>query len=148
MLKFLQSKKGSSVPGSFLMVILVSVMMLSAAAYFSYETTQYRFISITNKAMDQVLVSGYMSAEVRNQLYDDLKSIGMKDRNDVIITTVPASVAQGNANNLVPRGDTITMTVIYDNPHYLGSILQFIIPGTDPDKFIIGHKMEGMCERW
>lgn len=131
-----------------MLVILVSMLILSMSAYFSYEINMYRFVSIATSTMDSVLVEGQLTNEAKDSLLSALSDIGMTDASSIQIEASPSAVNDGLEATYAKRGEIITLKIIYTKPHFLGNVMAFVMPGTDVNKFLIGHKMEGMSEKW
>lgn len=144
----LLNKNGASVITMFILAILACTIFLSLGAYFSYEINQNRFINIANRSMDKILVEGQLTSTDRAELISSLSNIGMTETSKIIIEGTPLAAFDASDSTYSKRGTNITFTVIYDKPHYIANLMAMFRPGTDKDKYRIGHKMEGMSEKW
>lgn len=141
------SKKGASVITMFFLAILTVTVVFALSSYFSYEINQNRFITVVNRTMDKVLVQGQLTNADRTELTDALAGIGMVDSGLVDISGSPAEAFDLNDSTFAVRGTSITMTVIYNKPHYIANVISILRPGVDKNKYRIGHKMVGMSEK-
>lgn len=142
------NKDGASVITMFFIALLTITVVFAMASYFSYEMNQNRFITITSRTMDKVLVKGQLTNADRNEMYEALATIGMTDQSRVLITGSPVEAFDVSDATYAKRGQSITMTVIYDKPHFIANMVSILNPGADKSRYRIGHRMEGMSEKW
>lgn len=142
-----ENKEGASVITMFFLAMLTVVVVFSLAAYFSYEINQNRFVTTVSKTMDKILVAGQLTSDDRDELLEALEGLGMKDSNLIDIQGSPVEAFDFNDATFAKRGTTITLTIIYNKPHYIANVIAMMNPGVDKEKYRIGHKMTGMSEK-
>lgn len=139
----LKCKKGSIL--SFIIIVPIIVWfflyLIFGGLYFMQINNM---ATIVNKHLDQALVEGQFTTELKDSLYSSLQRAGYSG-SPLEIEVTPSAAFDNNNNTYVKRGDNIEIRVVYKVAHpfyYINFGL------SNENKFYTGTKILGMSEKW
>lgn len=126
----------------YLPLIIYMIAYLIIGGTFLIEKNELN--TIVNKKLDRAIVAGQFTAELKEELINELDSKGFnKEKLEIIIT--PDAAADNNNDTYAPRGDEISIKVIYKETHTF-YYLNFGIG--EESIFYPKKRVTGMSEKW
>lgn len=126
----------------YLPLIIYMIVYLIIGGMFLIERNELS--TIVNKKLDRAIVAGQFTAELKEELINELDSKGFnKEKLQISITPVPA--ADDNNDTYAPRGNEISIKVIYQETHTF-YYLNFGIG--EESTFYPKTRVTGMSEKW
>lgn len=145
MLKYLENEKGDSNIVGF---IVVSPVLLWFFVYIifggSFLLDINKMTTAVNKSLDQALVEGQYTVELKQKLKSELIDYGFEEGN-LEISITPSSAGDNDNSTYGIRGEMIEVRVLYNKPHPF-YYLNFKAGGEG--KYYVGVKIQGMSEKW
>ena len=120
-------------------------LMIYFALSFSYTRRTSQFNQITNTAFDRILVEGQFTTQIKAEMLDDFKKIGMED---ITVEVSEAIVDDNNDATYVPRGSEIKIRIVHNKPHQFYYVNKLLSLGSIKEEaFYIGSSCSGMSEK-
>lgn len=126
----------------YLPLIIYMIVYLIMGGMFLIEKNEIN--TIANKKLDRAIVAGQFTAELKEELINELDSKGFnKEKLQITITPVPA--ADNNNDTYASRANEISIKVIYQETHAF-YYLNFGIG--EESTFYPKTRVTGMSEKW
>ncbi len=126
----------------YLPFIIYLILYLIMGGLFLAE--QNEISTIVNKKLDRAVVEGQFTVELKNELIDELDLKGFK-KEKLEITISPDAASDNSNDTYAPRGNEISIKVIYKETHTF-YYLNFGI-GKE-STFYPKTRVTGMSEKW
>ncbi|MBP1926729.1 hypothetical protein J2Z76_002599 [Sedimentibacter acidaminivorans] len=145
MRKYINNEKGAFEIITFLVVlpfIIYFIVYIVIGGLFLIEKNE--LTTIVNKKLDQAIVVGQFTVDIKTELIQELDTKGFKQEK-LEITITPAVAGDNDNNTYATRGQEISVKVIYKKAHtfyYINGKL-----GTE-NTFYPKTKGAGMSEKW
>ncbi len=123
-------------------IIIYMIVYLIMSGLFFVE--KYELSTIVNKKLDRAVVVGQFTAELKEELINELDLKGFsKEKLEIIIN--PDAAADNNDDTYATRGSEITIRVIFKETHTFYYI-NFAVG--EESTFYPKAKATGMSEKW
>jgi len=144
-MKYIKNQKGAV--GTiellvYLPLILYMIVYLIMGGLFLIEKNE--LTTIVNKKLDRAIVEGQFTAELKEELVEELDAKGFsKEKLEISIT--PDSATDGSNSTYAPRGNEISVKVIYQEAH----VFYYLNFGIGKEStFYPKARVTGMSEKW
>ena len=145
MKKYINNEKGAGEIITFLVIlpfVIYFIVYLVIGGLFLIEKNE--LTTIVNKKLDRAIVEGQFTADIKDELIQELDTKGFKQEK-LEITITPTIAGDNDNNTYATRGQEITIRVIYKQAHTF-----YYINGKlgDEETFYPKAKATGMSEKW
>jgi hypothetical protein len=144
-MNYIKNEKGGGEILSFLVVLPIIIWLFTYMIFGGLFLIEVNELStIVNKKLDIATVNGQFTAELKNELINELDGKGYRKEN-LIIEIAPDAASDSNNETYVKRGQEVSIKVIYEQAHPF----YFINLGLAPEEnFYPKTKITGMSEKW
>ncbi len=144
-MNYIKNKKGAVETITilaFLPFIIYLIIYMTIGGLFLVERNE--LTTIVNKKLDRAIVEGQFTAELKEELINELNVKGFKNEKLEIVIT-PDAAADGNNSTYAARGSEISVKVIYKETH----VFYYLNFGIGDEKtFYPKTRVTGMSEKW
>jgi len=126
----------------YLPLILYMIVYLIMGGLFLVEKNELS--TVVNKKLDRAIVAGQFTAELKEELINELDSRGF-NKEKLEITITPDAASDNDNNTYTSRGNEISIKVIYKETHIF-YYLNFAIG--EESTFYPKKRVTGMSEKW
>ncbi len=126
----------------YLPIILYLIIYLIMGGLFLVEKNELS--TIVNKKLDRAVVVGQFTAELKEELINELDAKGF-NKEKLEITITPDSAADSNNSTYATRGNEISVKVVYQEAH----VFYYLNFGIGKEStFYPKSRVTGMSEKW
>lgn len=144
-MNYIKNEKGASEIIAFLVIlpfIIYFIIYLIIGGLFLVEKNE--LTTIVNKKLDQAIVEGQFTPDIKTELIQELDTKGFKQEK-LEITITPTEAGDNDNNTYATRAQEISIKVIYKHAHTF-----YYINGKSgsEETFYPKTRVTGMSEKW